>query len=594
MDDALFPFRDSRAARLTAGAVLALLVFAAGAAVPAGESASDPNVQRAAPIESAALAPKAATLGPNLVPNPSVETAAADGSQRPEGWRPGGYGSNSASFAYPVAGSGGSGTRAVKVAISQYASGDAKWYFADVPAIGGASYQYSNVSLASVPSVVVARFVLAGGGERYQDLLFVPASDTFRTNAVRFTAAPDATALAVFHVIHQVGQLTTDEHALQEVRDAPLAQNLLRNGSFEDAVASGTAPVAWLQRGAGRHERTFTYPVPGASGSGAQVAIRQWQSGASGWASAPLALAPGLYRFRDRFLADRSSVVTARFVGEDGRRTGRRLGGRAARAAWTEASLLLAVPVTAATTSVQHAITGDGTLAIDEASLVEQSVFDTGAVTFRFDDGHGSHHAIAAPRLEQAGFAGTFYVISQRTADSGYPGYLSIAQVRDLSARGHEIGGHTRTHVRLTPLSPRQRQEEVAGGRAEVRAWGVGPVLSFAYPFGDYDAATIQAVLDAGFTSAAATITGGVTAASDPFQLQYREVTSATRLADVQAWLADAAAQRHWLILTFHRIENSSEYYSVPPALLDSIVDAVKASGLPVVTATQGRASLRE
>src|ERR1041385_5528669 len=64
----------------------------------------------------------------------------------------------------------------------------------------------------------------------------------------------------------------------------------------------------------------------------------------------------------------------------------------------------------------------------------------TGAVTFRFDDGIETHYFVAAPTLEAAGFRGTFYIISRQILDNEYSGFVSIAEVRDLYNRGHEIG----------------------------------------------------------------------------------------------------------------------------------------------------------
>jgi hypothetical protein len=63
----------------------------------------------------------------NLVGNADVETTMLV----PAGWNRGGFGENAASFSYPQSGIGGS--RAVRVDMTSYESGDAKWYFDDVP-----------------------------------------------------------------------------------------------------------------------------------------------------------------------------------------------------------------------------------------------------------------------------------------------------------------------------------------------------------------------------------------------------------------------------------------------------------------------------
>ena len=55
----------------------------------------------------------------------------------------------------------------------------------------------------------------------------------------------------------------------------------------------------------------------------------------------------------------------------------------------------------------------------------------------------------AAPILQEFGFGATFYIT---VGFLGKPGYLSEAQVRNLSSLGFEIGCHSLTHPYLTDL----------------------------------------------------------------------------------------------------------------------------------------------
>lgn len=68
-----------------------------------------------------AAANAAETLGPNLIPNASLE----NGSTLPTSWHKGGYGTNARTLSYPVAGVGGS--RGIGLTVTGYQSGDAKW-----------------------------------------------------------------------------------------------------------------------------------------------------------------------------------------------------------------------------------------------------------------------------------------------------------------------------------------------------------------------------------------------------------------------------------------------------------------------------------
>lgn len=74
-------------------------------------------------------------------------------------------------------------------------------------------------------------------------------------------------------------------------------------------------------------------------------------------------------------------------------------------------------------------------------------------VALTFDDG-GSSALQIADTLERRGLRGHFFVV---TVMLGTPGFLSAEQVRELAARGHEVGSHSHTHPpyieRLAPAT---------------------------------------------------------------------------------------------------------------------------------------------
>ena len=76
-----------------------------------------------------------------------------------------------------------------------------------------------------------------------------------------------------------------------------------------------------------------------------------------------------------------------------------------------------------------------------------------------FDDGGVSAVTRIADRLEERQLRGVFFITTDRV---GTPGFLSVAQVRDLGARGHVIGSHSRSHPRTLSAWPC----DPSGGRA--------------------------------------------------------------------------------------------------------------------------------
>src|SRR4051794_27114292 len=67
-----------------------------------------------------------------------------------------------------------------------------------------------------------------------------------------------------------------------------------------------------------------------------------------------------------------------------------------------------------------------------------------------FDDGGVSYYTHAADRLEGHGWRGHCFI----TTDCiGRPGFLTVAQARELDRRGHIIGSHTASHpARISTL----------------------------------------------------------------------------------------------------------------------------------------------
>lgn len=83
-----------------------------------------------------------------------MESAISSGTQ-PIGWQKDKWGENTTTFAY--LNTGYTGSRSVKVTISKYTSGDAKWYFNPIPVSPNASYNFSdelNKEKESVAGVV--------------------------------------------------------------------------------------------------------------------------------------------------------------------------------------------------------------------------------------------------------------------------------------------------------------------------------------------------------------------------------------------------------------------------------------------------------
>lgn len=100
---------------------------------------------------------------------------------------------------------------------------------------------------------------------------------------------------------------------------------------------------------------------------------------------------------------------------------------------------------------------------------------------------------------------------------------LTSTQLRELSDRGIEIGGHTVAHTILTTLDDDLVTEEITKGKYQLESITGKQVTSFAYPNGkpgrDYAARHVPLVKQAGFARALSTAPGVCGRHGDFFQL---------------------------------------------------------------------------
>lgn len=117
------------------------------------------------------------------------------------------------------------------------------------------------------------------------------------------------------------------------------------------------------------------------------------------------------------------------------------------------------------------------------ASLPEKPVIIT------FDDNDITVYTDAYPIMKEFGFTGTNYLVGNRL---GSQGFMTIDQLKELSAAGWEVGSHSMTHVDLTQTG--ELEWELAQSRANLENKLGVKVETFAYPFGSFSAEVINEV----------------------------------------------------------------------------------------------------
>ena len=133
-----------------------------------------------------------------------------------------------------------------------------------------------------------------------------------------------------------------------------------------------------------------------------------------------------------------------------------------------------------------------------------------------FDDGTADHYFIAAPLLERHGLHGVFFV---NTARLGADGYLTVAQCRELQARGHAVESHAHQHKPLVGLPEEQLRSQLTESRQRLCDHGLGQWNLFAPPGGLFDDAVVQAARACGYRSLR-TVNWGYNKRLEPFAVE--------------------------------------------------------------------------
>ena len=161
-------------------------------------------------------------------------------------------------------------------------------------------------------------------------------------------------------------------------------------------------------------------------------------------------------------------------------------------------------------------IWGSGRLVSDVQQEGSPRPRDRAGFLVTFDDGTLDHYVVAAPVLERNGLRGVFFV---STALLGTPGYMSVAQCRDLQDRGHSIESHSHEHKILVGLEPAELRAQLGSSRQILRDLGLGKGEFLAVPGGYFDKPVVETAKATGYL-ALRTIRWGYNRHLKPFHVE--------------------------------------------------------------------------
>ena len=216
-------------------------------------------------------------------------------------------------------------------------------------------------------------------------------------------------------------------------------------------------------------------------------------------------------------------------------------------------------------------------------------------VSFTFDDAAASACTIGAGLLEQHHVRGTFYISGGKCGMASPTGRLATAdQLQALYAKGHEIGCHTFSHLRVVDVDQDTLDSDLDRNRRFLQgALGNIPVENFAYPYG-YISFKTKRHLGTRYDSCRA-LTPGVNAdVADLGVLKAcaLEQTAIDRKA-ISRLISEAVRRNGWLLFASHDVADSPSQYGVRPDLLSFALRSALASGCQLVTVAHALRLLR-
>jgi peptidoglycan/xylan/chitin deacetylase (PgdA/CDA1 family) len=407
-------------------------------------------------------------------------------------------------------------------------------------------------------------------------------------------APENATRATVFHRLAGNGTLIIDDVALSVLPTAALV-NGVPNGNLEQAAFEGaTVPAGFRTNVWGTNNASFTWDNQANTGSrSARVHISSYTSGNAAWHFEQQPVNPSrVYDFADYYRSDVETLIDAAITLSDGSVVYIRLPSAAPASTWTRYQARLYLPDAARSVTVLHGLSRVGSLSVDDVSFIERTPapFNRALVSLTFDDSWLSDYSLALPILSQHSVPATHFVITNAI---GTPDRLDLTLLTELRDRGHEIASHTATHPDLTTLAPNALLTELTASKQFFDANGFGPVLNFASPQGQYNPAVVDAIRSV--YQSHRTTDAGFNARDDldTYRLRCQNIRNTTTAAEVTGWAARAAAERSWLILTYHDVVSSGgSQYSTTSARLDEQISAIQSQGLSVVTVNQALSEL--
>jgi peptidoglycan/xylan/chitin deacetylase (PgdA/CDA1 family) len=219
---------------------------------------------------------------------------------------------------------------------------------------------------------------------------------------------------------------------------------------------------------------------------------------------------------------------------------------------------------------------------------------DKPLVSFTFDDAPDSAFLNGATILESSGVRGTFYIAGALCGCTGENWRLiGREHIRTLHDRGHEIGCHTFTHVRVDRLDAHAMDKQCERNQTYLGKLCPGLTLTnFCYPYGRTSIAR-KMQLQKRFDSCRSISEGINFQVIDLGMLKVIELFDRTLTSTKLTSILEATRKQNgWLIFYTHDVAETPSWIGCTPRLLRTVLATVQAAGIRSLPVSEALSAL--
>ena len=209
-------------------------------------------------------------------------------------------------------------------------------------------------------------------------------------------------------------------------------------------------------------------------------------------------------------------------------------------------------------------------------------------ISFTFDDFPRSARTQGGDVLALQGWQATFYVAAGLMNIKNHHGEsFKETDLAHLRKCGHEIAGHTYSHLDCAKSSPEQVMAEITQNNAALKALGVTePIEHFAWPYGTTNSAH-KSVLGKHFKSMRGVSPGVHYGKADLNLLKSTPLFSGPEFDQTLEMVKGLKKRPGWLIFFTHDVRTTPSQWGISPLDLGKVIAAVKDSGADVLPVGQ-------